>query len=274
MRFNEAVFLILLGSLFLRLSFASTQPILEIIFFGGYFLFSLWLYLTEENVEKKRIKSILPIVSVPLIYFSLSHVMKILDPPNQDHLLQKADELLVGGNLSLPLQSIAHPVLTECMYIAYLWFFAYVICSLIQQFRRGEMIRQSFYTGLFTIYWIGFLGYSWVPALGPYLMNHLGGPVLDGLYLTRPIYELILCSNNQVDVFPSLHCSISAFCLFFDWNYNRSRFWLYLPLCVLIWISTIYLGYHYFIDIVVGFGLTFLALKLSKRDFLKTSCGF
>jgi membrane-associated phospholipid phosphatase len=68
-----------------------------------------------------------------------------------------------------------------------------------------------------------------------------------------------------VDVFPSLHCAVSAFFLFFDLLHRRWRFWLYLVPCVGLWLSTIYLRYHYFIDVICGFVLAAFALWASEK---------
>jgi membrane-associated phospholipid phosphatase len=265
---NEACFILLLATLFFRLAFHPSQPIVEALGLGLYLFISLWLYVTQETPLKKRIKWILPIASVPILYFSLNRIMNVLGTPKQDSLLQKLDEILVRGSLSLKMQFLRHPVLTEGMYICYILFFAYVIASLVSLLKHGEKVKKSFYSGLFTIYWVGFLGYCLVPGDGPYIAMRelLGEPLREGLYFARPIHDLIMNSNNHADVFPSLHCSVSAFCLFFDLRHNRARFWRYLPLSILIWVSTIYLSYHYFVDILVGFALTYIALKIAHMD--------
>lgn len=265
---NEAAFILLLVTLFFRLAFHSSPPFAEAGALALYLFFSLWLYLGRETRVKKRIKWILPIASVPILYFSLNRIMKILGTAKQDLALQTLDEILIGGSLSLKMRPLMHPFLTECMYISYILFFAYVITSLVIYLKNNETIKKSFYSGLFTIYWIGFLSYSLIPGDGPYiaLKEVLGDRLRDGIYFAGPICDLIYHSNNHADVFPSLHCAVSAFCLFFDLRHNRRRFWFCLPLCILIWISTIYLSYHYFVDVLVGFTLTYIALKIAHTQ--------
>jgi hypothetical protein len=161
---SEISFLYLLFSLFFRLGIQGAY--LESFAMWAYFLFSLWVYFLETPF-KKKIKKILPLLSVPVLYFSLGPFMELLATPPQDLLLQRIDQWLVGGNLSLKIQPFVHPLLTECMYVIYFLFFAYVVGSLIRSLRAVEAVQQSFYAGLFTVYWIGFLGYSLVPAVGP-----------------------------------------------------------------------------------------------------------
>jgi membrane-associated phospholipid phosphatase len=55
-----------------------------------------------------------------------------------------------------------------------------------------------------------------------------------------------------VDVFPSLHFGASFFLLVFDWQHHRARFWRLLGPCAAMWFSTLYLRYHYFVDLLGG----------------------
>ncbi len=264
---HELFYILFLATTFIRLAIHPRAPWLEAGVAGLLLIASLWLILSRETKRKKWMKRAVPILSVPFFYFSLKRVVSVLCVQNQDSLLQKADLFLIGGNLSLKTRLFAHPLITEFMYVCYMLFFAYVISSLWKNLKKDEAIIRSFYSGLFSIYWIGFLFYTIVPADGPYLsmIENLGEPLKEGLLLAQPIYELIYSATNRADVFPSLHCSISAFCLFFDWTRHRRRFWGFLPLCITIWISTIYLSYHYFVDILAGFLLTAFALFLAKR---------
>jgi membrane-associated phospholipid phosphatase len=71
--------------------------------------------------------------------------------------------------------------------------------------------------------------------------------------------------SNRVDVWPSLHCAVSAFILGFAWRHHRKEFhYLLLPVAGL-WFSTLYLHYHYFIDVLSGFALAAFALYESGR---------
>jgi membrane-associated phospholipid phosphatase len=55
--------------------------------------------------------------------------------------------------------------------------------------------------------------------------------------------------------FPSLHSAVTLLALIFAWKYTRITFWLILPFCLGLFISTIYLRHHYVIDIFAGWAL-------------------
>ena len=127
------------------------------------------------------------------------------------------------------------------------------------------MLRRLF-VGLFTIYGIGFLGYSLVPAGRPQLVTQMECTVpLIGWAITRFNAFVVEQGSNGVDVFPSLHCAISAYLLFFDRQHTRWRYRLYLVPCAGLWLATVYLRYHYFIDVVCGFALAAFALWITKN---------
>ncbi len=264
--FHEILLIGLLSIIFIRLvvskgimtSFAFTIAVM--------LLGCLWLYLSKERAFHKWLKLGVPVFCVPTLYFYFGQIAVFLEWKKQDALLQKADAFLVGGNLSLKTMSLIHPMVTEVMYVCYMLFFFYIIATLISYLKKAEALRTSFYSGLFTLYWIGFLFYTLIPAVGPCIdmMDTFKSPLDQGIYFAKPIYDFIYQAGNRIDLFPSLHCGISGFCLFFDFQHNRRRFWRYLPLCILIWISTIYLRYHYFVDVIAGFSLAGFALFIAR----------
>jgi membrane-associated phospholipid phosphatase len=129
---------------------------------------------------------------------------------------------------------------------------------------------KAFYTGLFTIYAIGYLGYATFPALGPYLaMADRFSVPLTGGWLTHFTSQIVLAGSNHVDVFPSLHVANSVYILLFDYHHNPRRFRLALLPCSGLVIATVYLRYHYLIDVLCGLGLSLLALWLSQRQWVR-----
>src|SRR5208282_3286332 len=88
---------------------------------------------------------------------------------------------------------------------------------------------------------------------------------LDGWWITKWNAAIVAAGSNKVDVFPSLHCAVSSFLLFFDRRHRPWRFKLYLVPAIGLWLSTIYLRYHYLIDVLCGFALAAFALWLAGR---------
>lgn len=186
--------------------------------------------------------------------------------PLLDSTLRRVDSSLIGENLSLRLEPYVRSLFTEPLSFCYMLFIPYLTFSMLWYFFGALPLLKRFYLGLFTIYGIGFLGYTFVPAAGPYLaMTREFHVPFTGWYFTKWNAAMVRFGSNGVDVFPSLHCAISSYMLFFDRWYKKWRFRLYAVPCVGLWFSTIYLRYHYFIDVLVGFALSASVLYLTRR---------
>lgn len=72
-------------------------------------------------------------------------------------------------NLSLRIEPWVHPVLTEVLSLCYMTFIPYLWLSMFVYWIGDLTVLKKFYSDLFTIYGLGFLGYALVPAAGPYL---------------------------------------------------------------------------------------------------------
>jgi membrane-associated phospholipid phosphatase len=182
-----------------------------------------------------------------------------------DATLRHVDYRIVGENLSLRLEPFIRPALTEPLSFCYMLFIPYLIFSMLWYFCGPLPLLKRFYLGLFTIYGFGFLGYTLVPAAGPYIAMAKEFHVpFTGWFFTRWNAEMVRFGSNGVDVFPSLHCAISSYILFFDRWYKRWRYSIYVVPCIGLWFSTIYLRYHYFIDVLCGFALSACVLRLTR----------
>jgi len=100
-----------------------------------------------------------------------------------------------------------------------------------------------------------------MPAGGPHLMLHFAAALPAGP-LTRLMLPVVDGGSNGVDVFPSIHAAVSAYLLGFDALYHRRRFQRLLLPCVLLWLSTVYLRYHYLVDVAAGFTLALAGLAV------------
>src|SRR6185295_16806001 len=135
---------------------------------------------------------------------------------------------------------------------------------------RELALAKRFASGCFSIYGLGFIGYSLLPAAGPWkaLATEFREPLTGG-WLTDLNMLIVSRGSNGVDVFPSLHCAVSAFFLCFDCRHRPLRFRILLLPCVGLWISTIYLRYHYAVDVVAGFVLAAFGWWIANRTLAK-----
>jgi hypothetical protein len=200
------------------------------------------------------------------VFFTMGSAVLKVTPHKCDAVLAGFDRALFGELLSARAQAIANPALTEVLSFCYLLYFPYLVVSWFYYAWRGLPLLRKLMVGLFTIYGFGFLGYSFVPAGGPHLALRDEFTVpLTGWAIARFNALVVAKGSNGVDVFPSLHCAITCFLLIFDRQHARWRYRLYLVPCFGLWLATIYLRYHYFVDVAVGFALAAFGLWIANR---------
>ncbi|MBX6352544.1 MAG: phosphatase PAP2 family protein [Thermoflavifilum sp.] len=185
------------------------------------------------------------------IYRIVNAYITVFDPFDRDTILWNLDRAWFGQTPAAWFDQMAPlPWLTWLMNAAYLsWYImtcATILCMLAHS--RGAAMAYVF-TAILTFY-LGYIGYVLVPAVGPLytvpFRHALGG--LTEWFLQQRWLALHDC-------FPSLHTAISVVMWTFVWRYRRRLVWLYTPLCSLIILSTMYLRFHYGVDVIAGLAL-------------------
>lgn len=205
----------------------------------------------NPNPLRWRIRLLFYPVLMGASFYMLTPAMALLNVPKADALLNGWDTALLGTNLSVAWQPFISPWLTDVMMAAYLFYFIYLIGGPATYCVRDLPKFRLLFVGMFSVMGLGYLGYTIWPATGPYAHLAFERP-LAGSWFTAMAVPVVKEGSNGVDVFPSLHLAVSLYLLGFDWRYDRRRFWWVLAPCVLLWISTIYLRYHYFVDLLAG----------------------
>jgi membrane-associated phospholipid phosphatase len=119
-------------------------------------------------------------------------------------------------------------------------------------------------------YYISFIGYILFPAVGPrYAMAHLYFIPLEGSFITDFVRDTLnALEHNKRDVMPSGHTQMVLMVLFLARRYEKVLFYVFLPIICGLILSTVYLRYHYVIDLMVGvalaIGCAFIGCQLHK----------
>lgn len=267
---HEAVFQTFLLVTWIRLIRASGFAESLAMLYGSFIIVAALLVGLTARVEHQwawRLRLLYyPLVMNATYFYMAPVVSKIHHGPLLDAPLRHIDSLLIGQNLSLRLEPYVRPALTEPLSFCYMLYIPYLTFSMLWYLFGSLPLLKRFYLGLFTLYGLGFLGYTFAPAAGPYLaMAREFHAPFTGCFFTRWNAEMVRYGSNGVDVFPSLHCAVSSYMLLFDGWYKKWRYRLYAVPCIGLWFSTIYLRYHYLIDVVVGFTLSAGVLYLTRR---------
>jgi hypothetical protein len=196
--------------------------------------------------------AVFPVLTLAL-FVNLRRVSPLINDELRDALLQRIDRLLAWGGLPVMLEPLMTPMITEALSFCYMFFMVYVFVSVLTWLFAGISLARTFYAGLFSIFGIGYLGYTLVPAVGPWLAcaSAFSAPP-KGYFMTDFLTAAYPIGTNYTDAFPSLHCAVTLYLLLFDMKWNRARFRICLLPCVGIILSTIGLRYHYLADVIAG----------------------
>lgn len=222
--------------------------------------------LINTTVKKRIYRFGFYIVLMNTLFVLLKYISPIINPNGKkDALLYQLDCALFGDFVGLITNYFSPLWLTEIFAFFYLLFLPQLLFFFIY-FLIKKDLTQRFYTGLMTLYAFGFMGYIFIPAIGPYdfLVDKLNVN-LQGYLFYYLLNENYAKGSNLTDVFPSLHCGVSCFILLFNAKFDPKQFKIWFVPTLLLWISTVYLHYHYLIDCIVGIALAILCFMISLK---------
>jgi len=236
---------------------------------------------TDENVDAitylmsffkpllKIVRDWFPFMLLCACYYSLySNLVTRVNPYRADAFLAKMDVFMLGRPPSFLLEPLIRPWLTDFLYLIY---FSHVIffpsMALYFYLKEDEKTFRRLMMGFLTIMLMGITSYILVPAVGPDVF-FAGRYALDleGHALVQSVDYFFRTGHVSFDCFPSLHVGIPLLLSFYLRDYHRKMFIPVLVYVALMCFATIYLRYHYLIDVIAAFAYAPAAYWLN--DFL------
>jgi len=211
-----------------------------------------------------------PLIFIPILFDSLADLLPHVSPVERDAILIRLDYALLGVHPTIWLERYTHPVLTELLtwaYTAYYFLPVLLAAALYRQKKAGAFDRAVF--GLVLCYYLSYVGYFLVPAVGPrFTLAHLQTVDLSGVFAADAIRETLdALERFKQDAFPSGHTAIVLLVLVYAWRPLRGLFWFFLPIVMALIVSTVYLRYHYVVDVLAGMLLVAVCPVLERRMF-------
>jgi membrane-associated phospholipid phosphatase len=209
--------------------------------------------------------------SVPSIFLLFKEVYVIIQSLGRsdwDQLLIAIDRAFFHGDPTIWISQFSSPLLTELLQLAYVSYYFIMLALGIELYVRRE--KQKFSFILFTIlygFFLSYLGYLTFPAVGPRFTLHTFESIdheLPGLFLTNALRDFLNAGESipknvvnpyalaQRDAFPSGHTEMTLIVIFLAHRYRLSSRYAINIAGTLLIISTIYLRYHYAIDLFGG----------------------
>ncbi|NUN68648.1 MAG: phosphatase PAP2 family protein [Bacteroidetes bacterium] len=222
----------------------------------------------QSNLAVRLFRDWYLVPSILIIYTQTSAAAFPLHGRDFDTVLIAADRWLFGTDPTHWAGQFAHPVLTELLQLAYSSYYLFFIVLFYELYRRED--HTWFRSGAMLVvygFYLSYIGYMLVPAVGPRFTLHdftMTDAELPGLFLTEYLRAFINAGGGAPagtadplltvhrDAFPSGHTQLTLVAMYIAVAARtRIRWWLVAGGTLLI-ISTIYLRYHYVIDVLAG----------------------
>lgn len=212
-----------------------------------------------------------PFLVILLMYYSLwGDATHLLVTTDRDRMLIAWDQKLFGFQASLALEPFISPPLTAWMQFAYFFHILNVpIVACFIYVRRSRKHFREMMCGLVLVTFFGLVGYLLVPGIGPLytLRDRFTVALTQPLAVFNAQMEFMDFARIRRDVFPSLHVGLSFVIWLYAYRNSRRLFWILAPFVLSLWVSTIYLRYHYLVDDLAGLLLAPSCYWLANRLF-------
>lgn len=210
-----------------------------------------------------------PFFLLSACYYALyANLMLRVNPHTADAALSKIDAWLLGNQASFILEPWINPWATDFFSIVYFsYVFSLPIVALYFYLTKAEKIFRRVMMGYLTLMLMGVTSYLLVPAIGPgsYFADKFTCD-LQGHAISRGVDYIIWAGRVAYDCFPSLHVGIPFLLSLYLRDYCKKAFIPVLVYVALMCCATVYLRYHYLIDVVAAFAYAPITYWLN--DFL------
>ena len=208
---------------------------------------------------------------VPLTFIFFKELYGMIDPIRgiiYDDVLILIDRLIFRADPTIALYQIANPILTELLQIVYGTFFFLPVILGIDLIRQKKS-EEFNYSAFIIVYGfvLSFIGYILVPAIGPRFTLHnfeMNNIELPGLFITDILREIVNSGESiprgtinpamfvQRDAFPSGHTQMTLLVMFLSVKFGSKLKWFFIIIGSLLIFATVYLRYHYVVDLIGG----------------------
>lgn len=219
-----------------------------------------------------------------MILFCFKEIYLIMLSSNNvlyDESLMKIDRWIFGMNPSDFLKNYLNHYAIEFLQIIYGLFYLMPVIYAMELYlwHRYEELKYAIFVVFFGFY-LSFIGYLIVPAIGPRFTIHNFqniGTELPGLFFADKIRYLIDIGESipanvanpekfaQRDAFPSGHTIIMILITYLSHKIKSNSFYFYLPYTILLIFSTVYLRYHYVIDLIAGIPFVLITIFVANK---------
>jgi len=212
-----------------------------------------------------------PLFYVFYCYKEMSILIPALRTTNADAWLAELDLRIWGANPTVWLERLRSPVLVEMLVIIYSGFVPCILLMAFIMWKKQQFDTFRYYAFLIALGFLtSYVGYLLVPARGPrFVLRRLQTYELEGLWLFHWLTATLdRIESAHWDCFPSGHTEMTILAWWGSRTISSNLFRLMFVYTLGVVFATVYLRYHYTVDVaagaIVAAGLIVMAPRLYR----------
>jgi membrane-associated phospholipid phosphatase len=208
------------------------------------------------------------VAAILIIFKQVYFIIYYLKPADWDLVLIKLDFMIFGVNPTQWIYQFNNPYITEFLQWIYAYYYPMIVVFGLELYiwKRFKEFKYTIFILFFSFYF-SYLLYMIFPANGPRFHLHDFSAIsteLPGVFLTEYFRAFLNFGESipsgvtnpqdyvQRDAMPSLHIITAFLIMYLSKKFGSKSFYFYLPYFLLMIIATVYLRYHYVVDIAGG----------------------
>jgi membrane-associated phospholipid phosphatase len=207
------------------------------------------------------------VITVLCVFNSLGVLIASIHTTTCDNFLIAVDYAIFNVHPTVWMERLISPMLSALLQFAYIsYYFIPPLLGIVLIVRGRFAAFEEVLFGILLCFYLTYVGYLLVPAIGPrYTLSHLqAGDLQLSPFIETIQKSLNALEKNKTDAFPSGHTAVVLMCLYYAWKEREKILFAGLvPVITGLIISTVYLRYHYVIDVIAGIALTGLTIALA-----------
>lgn len=196
-----------------------------------------------------------PLPYVAACYKEMSLLIPAVRRGNADNALAIADYLIWRAHPTVWLERFRSPLATEALQIVYSTFVPAVLLVAFLLWRQRRFLEFRYYAFLIALgFLVSYGGYLLVPARGPrFTLENAQTYELEGLWLFDSLRKTLdWIESAHFDCFPSGHTELTILACWGSRMTSANLFRLMIVYTLCVMLATVYLRYHYTIDVAAG----------------------
>ncbi len=196
-----------------------------------------------------------PLPYVAACYREMAILIPAVRRVSYDAVLARLDRWLWGADPTVWMEFLHRRWLTEFLQAVYVLFFVVVLLTAGVLWRRGRVEEFRFYAFVISLGFLAsYVGYLLAPVRGPrFFLENLHRAPLEGLWLFWPLRNLLdSLESVHYDCFPSGHVALTLLACWGARWVSPALARVYRIYAVIMVFSTVYLRYHYTVDLLAG----------------------